>query len=52
MTPEKREIKKIEKRKKMTKKANTNIVDSRLLNADICNTDTHAKIMEKAVNML
>ena len=36
----------------MTKKANTNIVDSRLLNADICNTDTHAKIMEKAVNML
>ena len=36
----------------MTKKANTNVVDSRLLNDDICNTDTHAKIMEKAVNML
>ena len=36
----------------MTKKENTNVVESRLLNADICNTDTHAKIMEKAVNML
>ena len=36
----------------MEKIAYTNLVDSCLLNADICNTDTHAKIMEKAVNML
>ena len=36
----------------MTEIANTNIIESRHLNADICNTDTHAKTMEKAVNML
>ena len=44
-----REKDKIEKRKKMTEIANTNVIDSCYLNADISNTD---KIMENAVTML